>query len=86
LTDAGFEHVTVETMSRTLHFDDAATFLRMNAMALVGMSTGSATMTDEERLRIAGEIAAESRGVLSAFVDGGTLAFDISSNVATARG
>ncbi len=86
LVEAGFTDVRVETVSRPVHFADPAVFARMNAMALVGMSSASKTMNDEERVRAATAIATESAKTLEAFVDGEGVTFAISSNVATARG
>lgn len=86
LADAGFHDVHVETMSRTIRFADAAVFVRMNAMALVGMSSASATMKDEERFGLVAAIATESAEVLPPFADGDGTAFAISTNVATAHG
>ena len=40
LRDAGLHDVAVETVTRPLRFDDGATFVRLNTMALVGMSDG----------------------------------------------
>src|SRR5699024_8492706 len=38
LEQAGFDEVRCRTVTKTLRFADAATFARLNAMALVGMS------------------------------------------------
>lgn len=85
LTDAGFTDVQVNTVSRTIRFADGAVFVRMNTMALVGMSAGSKTMSDEERPRMVAAIVEDSAAVLSAYTQGGELAFDLSTNLATAR-
>lgn len=86
LTDAGFGDVTVDTVTRTLRFDDGAVFVRMNVMALVGMSAAGKTMSDETRAATVAAIVADSAGILRRFSDGAAAVFDISSNVATARG
>jgi len=85
LADAGFHDVHVERMSRPLRFDDPATFVRMNAMALVGMSAGGKALTEEQRGNRAATIASESADVLPRFADGTGIAFAITANVATAR-
>lgn len=86
LGDAGFSEIRVEKVSRTIRFVDGAIFVRMNAMALVGMSSASTTMTDEQRAQRVEVIATESADVLPSFADGKGIAFEISTNLATARG
>lgn len=85
LADSGFHDVHVETMSRTVRFADGALFVRLNAMALVGMSPASTTTNDEGRMRLVTDIASDSAEVLPPFSDGEGIAFTISTNVATAR-
>lgn len=86
LADAGFQEVRVEKLSRTMRFADGAVFVRMNAMALVGMSAASANMSDEQRAQLVALIAKESADVLPAYADGEGTAFEISTNLAIARG
>lgn len=38
LREAGFNEARSKVLSRTIRFEDGATFLRLNTMALVGMS------------------------------------------------
>lgn len=54
-------------------------------MALVGMSAASKEMGEEERGRVAAEIAGASVETTAPYADGEGLVFEISSNVATAR-
>lgn len=86
LTEAGIAEVTVQTVSKTLRFADGMVFARMNAIALVGMSTAAATMDEPARAAAAAAIAADSADVVAAFSDTNGLAFDLPSNVATGRG
>lgn len=86
LMDAGFEQVRVETLARTIRFADPMTFLRLNTMALVGMSAASSTMTEDERARFIEVIARESADVVATHTDAKGLTFEIGANVATARG
>jgi ubiquinone/menaquinone biosynthesis C-methylase UbiE len=81
--EAGFSDVRVDTVSRRVRFDDPAPFLRMNAMALIGMSAQSDGMDDETRARLADTIAAESIPALDPFKDGAAVAFEMKANVAT---
>ena len=84
LVDAGLRDVRVETISRTTRVVDSAVFVRLNAMAIVGMSAGAAAMDDARRAEVAAAIAHDSSEVLPPYTDGEGLAFDISTNVALA--
>jgi ubiquinone/menaquinone biosynthesis C-methylase UbiE len=86
LRGAGFHGVRLRTISRTMRFDDGAPFLRLNTMALVGMSAVGKAMSDHERKRIEKVIVSESKPVLEHYSDGSALAFDLRTNLATARG
>jgi len=86
LREAGIRDVRSQTMSRTLRFKDSAIFVRLNTMALVGMSAASKQMSDDERNRMVAAILGDSAAVLAPYTDDSGLAFEISSNVATGRG
>jgi ubiquinone/menaquinone biosynthesis C-methylase UbiE len=86
LRDAGFHDVRSRILSRTIRFERDVPYLRMNTMALVGMSAAGKAMTDEERQRSVEAIVAKSAPVLQSFSDGSGLAFELSTNLATARG
>lgn len=84
LRDAGFGDIKVRTVSRTIRFEDAS-FVRLNTMALVGMSAAGKELSDDERKRLVEEIVSDSASVISTSADPG-LAFELSTNLATARG
>jgi ubiquinone/menaquinone biosynthesis C-methylase UbiE len=84
LTAAGLRDVRVETVTRTVRVPEGAMLARMNSMAIVSMSAAGGEMSDEERPKVVGAIAAECAEVLSRYADGGGIAFDMSTNVATA--
>jgi ubiquinone/menaquinone biosynthesis C-methylase UbiE len=86
LRDAGFNEVRSKVLSRTIRFEDGAPFLRLNAMALVGMSAAGKSMRDVERERVVGTIVDESTPVQQSYMDGSTLAFELRTNLATAVG
>jgi ubiquinone/menaquinone biosynthesis C-methylase UbiE len=86
LREAGIREVRVKTVSRTMRFTDAPAFVRLNTMALVGMSTASKGMSDEERRRAVAAIASDSGKVLPHYTNAAGLAFEISTNVATGIG
>ncbi|XKM43072.1 hypothetical protein A4U53_035440 (plasmid) [Rhizobium ruizarguesonis] len=73
-------------MSRTIRFKDGASFLRLNTMALVGMSAAGKDMGDQERKRVVEEVVSESAPALQPYSDGSQIAFELSTNLATARG
>jgi ubiquinone/menaquinone biosynthesis C-methylase UbiE len=85
LVDAGFTEVQVETVSHRIRFADRLTFVRLNAMAIVGMSAAAPTLGDEQRAQAVATIAQESSGSLKPYSDGNGIAFELSSIVATAR-
>ena len=86
LREARFQDVRVRTLSRTIRFEDGEPFLRLNAMAFLGMSAAARTMDDQQRRRIMDAIVSESAPVSRSYTDGTGLAFGLSTNLATARG
>jgi ubiquinone/menaquinone biosynthesis C-methylase UbiE len=86
LRDAGFGEVRVRMLSRRIRFEDGGPFLRLNAMALVGMSAAGKAMAAEERKRAVEIIVGESEPVLRRYTDASRLAFELSTNLATAKG
>lgn len=86
LRDAGFHEVRSRIVSRTVHFGEGAPFLRLNTMALVGMSSPAKQMDDQERKRAVDQIMSESASVLERYADGSGTAFELSANLATAKG
>ena len=86
LRDAGFHDVRSKTISRTMRFQDGAPLLRLNTMALVGMSAVGREMGDEERKRVVEAIVSESAPAMHPYADGSGLAFELSTNLATAEG
>lgn len=86
LRDAGFHEVRSRIVSCTIRFRDGASFVRMNSMAFVGMSAAAKAMDDGERKRVLEAIARESEPVLRSYSDAAGLAFELSTNLATARG
>jgi ubiquinone/menaquinone biosynthesis C-methylase UbiE len=82
---AGFGNVSVDTVSRTLRFDEAGVFLRLNAMALVNMSSAAEGMNEESRAALADTIADDSRSVLQPFAEGPAIVFEMRTNVLTAH-
>ncbi|TIX95555.1 MAG: hypothetical protein E5V24_04905 [Mesorhizobium sp.] len=55
-------------------------------MALVGMSSLAKEMRDQERKRVVEEILSEGAPVLQSYSNGSGLAFELSANLATAKG
>jgi ubiquinone/menaquinone biosynthesis C-methylase UbiE len=82
LTDAGFGRVQVDTASLVCRFSNGAEFVRMNTMALVGMS--GARVSDEQRERLLEAITGESMEAAQGFFDGATLVCEMRTNLAVA--
>jgi ubiquinone/menaquinone biosynthesis C-methylase UbiE len=86
LGGAGFHDVRSRTVTRRLEFSDGMPFLRLNAIALVGMSAAGKAMSGDERKRAVDRIASDSTPLLGRYRDGAGIAFETSANLATARG
>jgi ubiquinone/menaquinone biosynthesis C-methylase UbiE len=84
LSAAGFAGVRSRVVTRVMRFRGDTPFVRMNAMALVGMSEGGMTLAEAERNRLVETIAAESASIVERYRDGPDLAFELRSNLATA--
>jgi ubiquinone/menaquinone biosynthesis C-methylase UbiE len=86
LRGAGFHDIQVKTLSRNTRCDDGAPFLRLNTMALVGMSAAGKGMAAEERKRAVEAIVGESMPMLERYGESSGLVFELITNLATARG
>lgn len=85
LRDAGFADVQVRERSHAVQFDGGGqAFVRLNAMALIGMSAIGKTIGGDERQRLLNAIVIDSAPALSEYSHG-PLTFETKSNVATAR-
>lgn len=83
--DAGFHDIRMQTTVQTICFEDGLPFLRLNTMALVDMSNAGRAMDDEGRGRAVEAIMQESAPVLARHADQRGLAFEMATNLATAR-
>jgi ubiquinone/menaquinone biosynthesis C-methylase UbiE len=86
LREAGFHEVRSKILSRTIRFDDGMPFVRLNAMALVGMSTAGKEMNAQKRQLTIDAIVRDSAAVLRAYAHGPGIAFELRTNLATAIG
>ena len=84
LREAGFRDVRTQPVTRTVRFRDGAVFVRMNAMALVGMSAAPKEMSDDERERLMAAILKDSEPVLRRYSNSEGLAYDIATTLAVA--
>lgn len=84
LRGAGCREVRTMRVSRTVRFRDGMTFVRLNAMALVGMSDASKSMDDGARESVLTKIVRDSESTLAKYPDvgGRGLAYDIATTVA----
>lgn len=85
IAESGFMDVRVEALVQTIRFSDGSAFLRLNTMALVGMSQASSTMNDAERQQIVEAIVTHSADVVRQYTHAAGLVFELGANVATAR-
>lgn len=86
LRDAGFNEVRSKVLSCTIRFEDGWSFLRLNTMALVGMSAAGKAMSDQERKDSVEAIVSDSASVQQSYTDGSALAFELRTNLAMAIG
>jgi ubiquinone/menaquinone biosynthesis C-methylase UbiE len=84
LLEAGFRNIRSKRTSHMLHFKDGAPFVRMNAMALVGMSGAAGGSDQQASHRLVDAIAADSEAVLARFSGDAGLSFEMTTNVAIA--
>lgn len=82
LRDAGFANVHIRKLNRRLHFSDGAVFVRLNAMALIGMSVSGKDMTEAERDRALSAIMEDSRSLLRTQADADGLTYELGTNIA----
>lgn len=85
LLDAGFQDVRSKCLSKTIRFRDGTVFVRLNAMALVGMSAQATRLDDQGRQRIVQAITSDSADVVRAHNDDAGFAFAIGANFVSAR-
>jgi len=86
LREAGFQDVSSTTQVCRLRFSDGPAFIRMNALALVGMSAASKTMGDDEREQVLAAVVSDSEAIALENTGEGGLAFELLANVVTGRG
>jgi len=84
LQDAGFRHVRSRTVSQTIRFRNPSSFIRLNAMALVGMSAAAKSLSDDERGRKVAAIVEESGEAAKSYIDDTGLNFELATNMVTA--
>ncbi len=85
LRETELREIEVKTMSCPVSFEDGEIFVRLNAMALVGMSAAGKQLTVEERSRVADTIVSDSAEALAPYTNGRELSFEISANIAMGR-
>jgi ubiquinone/menaquinone biosynthesis C-methylase UbiE len=85
LVDAGFADVEVGTIGHDVRFADGVLYARMNAMAAIAMSEKGKTLSEAERGQLAGQVAAESRDLVSAAIRDGVFVLPMTTLVATAH-
>ncbi len=85
LRAAGFEDVRVARVSRQVRYADPGPFVRLNAMALVGMSAAGPALGEAERAEAVEAVVRDSAAVVAANSGAAGLAYELATNLATAR-
>ncbi len=85
LREAGFHDVRSKRLSRTIRFHDGTVYVRLNAMALVTMSTQASTLDEEGRQRIVADIVRDSAELVQLHTADSGFAYELSTNVVLAR-
>jgi ubiquinone/menaquinone biosynthesis C-methylase UbiE len=85
LREAGFHDLRSKQVTRRLHFADGSVFVRLNAMALVGMSAAAGTLDDESRERAIAAIVRDSAGLVERNTNTAGFSYEIGTNVVLAR-
>jgi SAM-dependent methyltransferase len=83
---AGFREIVVEPVALDVRFEiDASILVRLNAMAVVGMSSVGKTIAEAERRDVVDRIIAASHPVVTRYVSGNAIVFPTAANIAIAR-
>ena len=85
LRAAGFAEVGVRPVTLRIRFAGSRAFLRMNAMALLGMSAGAARLGEGERAALLAALEDDAAAMAARCLVNGALEFDIAANLAIAR-
>jgi ubiquinone/menaquinone biosynthesis C-methylase UbiE len=85
LRQAGFQDIRSRQLSRKIRFGDGSIFIRLNAMALLSMSTKAGALDAQGRERLVDAIAGDSAGLLRTHTDEAGFAFEIGTNVILAK-
>ena len=85
LREAGLQEVAVRPVKLRLRFPEGRMFLRMNVQALLGMSA-AARLGDDERAGLISALEEDAAAAAARHAAGASLEFDISANLASARG
>lgn len=72
-------------VSRLVRYPDPWPFVRVNAMALVGMSAAGPTLGEAERGEPVEAVVRDSPALVAANSDAAGLAYELATNLATAR-
>ena len=85
ISDAGFREVRSRVVSRIMRFNADSWLIRGNVMVLMSMSAAGKSMEETEKRRVVETILAESMQVHERYCNGSEIAFELSTNLATAR-
>jgi uncharacterized membrane-anchored protein len=83
MTNASFQDVRGEVASHRVAIREGAVFVRMNAMALIGMSPTAAERSDEERTRLVETMTNASLDAAANYMRDGALECEMSTALVT---
>jgi ubiquinone/menaquinone biosynthesis C-methylase UbiE len=85
LAAGGFADIQLEAVTQTIRFADPAVFLRLNTMAVVGMSDAAKALSPDQRSAAVEQIIEDSAAVAENYVVADGLAFELGANIAIAH-
>jgi ubiquinone/menaquinone biosynthesis C-methylase UbiE len=84
LREAGYRNVESRSVWRTVRFDDGLVFVRLNAMAMAGMSAAGKDLLEDQRAAKVDAIVRDSAALVKANSDSAGFKYDLGSVVVTA--
>lgn len=85
LEGAGFRHVSLESVTRSVHFPSAADFVRLTILAAEAVTPDEIKLEGAAREALLAAIARDFDGTLDAYRDGTGLTFPMTAHVVLAR-
>jgi ubiquinone/menaquinone biosynthesis C-methylase UbiE len=84
LVEAGFTEIRIDRVSRDVRGIDQATYVDLNAKAMMAMSPGAKSLSESQRAGLIERLAADSLDALAEYIRDGVFQFTLGTNIATA--